>query len=171
MPKFWGLRTVVLPLIGAIALSLISSGNAQVAKQAPDALVMLGPTTDLRKQIDYLASTWPRQHAIVVVRAEARPKCRSQPSNGTVYCWLNVRPDALILVKWLAADPRALGDHFTIHYWYRRGQHYLEVQKGDRLLVFLAPTPSQGIYSSTVVMRAAPDKVSAVRRLLRRAGN
>lgn len=159
----------MLPLIGAIALSLIPSGNARGAQGTPGVLVMLGPTSDLGKQIEYLASTWPRQHAIAVVRAEARPKCRSQASNGSVYCWLKVRPDALILVKWLAADPRAPGDRFTMHYWYRRGQSGMDVRRGDRLLVFLAPTHGKGIYSCTIMMRAAPHKVSAVRRHLRRA--
>ena len=168
MPWSWSLRAATLPLIGAIALFLIWPGNARGAQGTPGVLVMLGPTSDLRKQIEYLASTWPRQHAIAVVRAGARPKCKSQPSNGTVYCWLTVRPDALILVKWLTADPRPPGDRFTIHYWYRRGQSRMEVKRGDRLLVFLAPTHGQGIYGCTVVMRAAPDKVRAVRRLLRR---
>jgi len=169
MLKFWDLGSLKLPMIGAIALSLISSGNAQGAHEAPGMLVMLGPRHDLQKQIDYLTSTWPRQHAIAVVRAVARPMCRSQPSNGKTYCQLNVRPNSLILVKWLAVDPRAPGDHFTIHYWYRRGQNRFQVTKGDRLLVFLAPTHGQGIYGGTVMMRAAADKVSAVRQLLRQA--
>ncbi len=127
---------------------------------------MLGPASGLEAQIRYLTTTWPNQHAIAVVTAEAPARCDTG-SAERVYCTQGVRLAEAILIRWLESDPPAPGGSFAIHYWYDSAAGAAEIAPGKDLLVFLAPTHAPGTYSCTVLMRATDAVVRDVREALR----
>ncbi len=146
--------------------ALLSPGTTQALDLAREALVMLGPAGGLEAQIRYLTTTWPDQHAIAVVTAEAPARCDTG-SAERVYCTQGVRLAEAILIRWLESDPRAPGGSFAIHYWYDPAAGAVEIGSGEDLLVFLAPTHAPGTYGCTVLMRATDAVVRDVREALR----
>jgi hypothetical protein len=137
-------------------------------------VLRLSPGNDLASHIAYLRSTWPNQFAIAVVEATESPICntpdpRPELSGKHTYCWLKVRSADPILVRWLYADPMAPGDEITIHYWYDKHRDDMEIKPGEPLLVLLAPTHFQGVYSCTLLLSASPERVKEVRRAVREA--
>ena len=149
----------------AVTAALFSPGTTQALDPTREALVMLGPAGGLEAQVRYLTTTWPNQHAIAVVTAEAPAGCHTR--SGTVYCTQEVRLAEAILIRWLESDPPAPGGSFAIHYWYDSAAGAVEIAPGEDLLVFLAPTHAPGTYSCTVLMRATDAVVHDVREALR----
>ncbi len=146
--------------------ALLSPRTTQALDLAREALVMLGPAGGLEAQIGYLTTTWPNQHAIAVVTAEAPARCHTS-SGVTVNCTQDVRLNESVLIRWLEASPQAPGARFAIHYWYGPAAGAVEIAPGEDLLVFLAPTHGPGIYGCTVLMRATDAVVRDVREALR----
>ncbi len=146
--------------------ALLSPGTTQALDLAREALVMLGPTGGLEAQIRYLMTTWPDQHAIAVVPAEAPARCDTG-SADKVYCTQRVHLNRSVLILWLEASPQAPGARFAVHYWYGPAQGAVAIGPGEDLLVFLAPTHAPGTYSCTVLMRATDAVVRDVREALR----
>ncbi len=146
--------------------ALLSPGTARVLDSERDVLVMLGPTGDLKAQLRYVTSTWPNQHAIAVVTAEAPARCHTG-SGITVYCTQEVRLNESVLIRWLDASPQAPGARFAIHYWYGPAAGAVAIGPGEDLLVFLGPTHGPGIYGCTVLMRATDAVVRDLREALR----
>ena len=141
-----------------------------------DHVLRLSPGNDLASHITYLRSTWPNQFAIAVVEAAEAAVCNTPDpkpelsrSNEHTYCWLKVRSADPILVRWLYADPMAPGDEMTIHYWYDKHREDMKIKPGERLLVLLAPTHFQSVYSCTLLMSANPERVKKVRCAIREA--
>ena len=134
---------------------------------AREALVMLGPVGGLEAQIRYLTTTWPDQHAIAVVTAEAPARCDTG-SAERVYCTQEVRLAEAILIRWLESDPRAPGGSFAIHYWYDPAAGAVEIGPGEDLLVFLAPTHAQGVYGCTVLRKPSEPALRDLREALRK---
>lgn len=144
------------------------------ARPQADHVLRLSPGDDLADHIAYLRSTWPTQFAIAVVEAADSPVCntpdpRPGVSGNVTYCWLRVRTAEPILVRWLHADPMAPGDEITIHYWYDKNRDDMGINAGERLLVLLAPTHFQGVFSCTLLMSANAERVNAVRRAIRKS--
>ena len=146
--------------------ALLLSGTTQALDLVREALVTLGPAGGLEAQIRYLTNTWPDQHAIAVVTAEAPARCGAG-SAERIYCTQEVRLGRSILARWLEADPQAPGARFAVHYWYGPAQGTVAIGPGEDLLVFLAPTHAQGAYACTVLMRATDAVVRDVREALR----
>ncbi len=146
--------------------ALLSPGTTQALDLAREALVMLGPAGGLEAQIRYLMTTWPDQHAIAVVTAEAPARCYTG-SADKVYCTQRVRLNESVLILWLEASPQAPGARFAVHYWYGPAQGAVAIVPGEELLVFLAPTHAQGTYACTVLTRATDAVVRDVRDALR----
>ena len=146
--------------------ALLSPGTTQALDLAREALVMLGPAGGLEAQVRYLTTTWPNQHAIAVVTAEAPARCDTG-SADKVYCAQIVRLNETVLIRWLEADPQAPGDGFAIHYWFDAGRSAIEIAPGEELLVFLAPTHAQGTFACTVLTRATDAVLRDVREALR----
>ena len=146
--------------------ALLWPGTTQALDPAREALVMLGPASGLEAQIRYLTTTWPNQHAIAVVTAEAPARCDTG-SAVTVYCTQDVRLSESVLIRWLEASPKAPGARFAIHYWYGPAAGTVQIAPGEDLLVFLAPTHGPGIFGCTALMRATEAVVGDVREVLR----
>lgn len=135
-------------------------------------LVTLGPKGPLDAQLRYLMSTWPDQFAVTVVATTKSPTCNTPEkgpavSGNTTYCWLEVRPVDLIMVKWLNNSPRAPGDAFTIHYWFPKDDKVIDIKEGKNLIVFLVPTHGQGIYGVTTIIPGTEEDRQSVRKTLR----
>ncbi len=146
--------------------ALLSPGTTQALDPTREALVMLGPAGGLEAQIRYLTTTWPNQHAIAVVTAEAPVRCHTG-SADKAYCTQEVRLAEAILIRWLDASPQAPGARFVVHYWYGPAQGAVAIGPGEDLLVFLVPTHAQGTYACTVLMRDTDAAVHDVREALR----
>ncbi len=142
------------------------------ARPQADHVLRLSPGNDLSDDIAYLRSTWPNQFAIAVVEAADSPVCntpdpRPGVSGNVTYCWLKARTADPIFVRWLQGDPMAPGDEITIHYWYDKDRDDMGINIHERLLVLLAPTRFQGVFSCTLLMSASPERVNDVRRAIR----
>lgn len=142
------------------------------ARPQADHVLRLSPGNDVADHIAYLRSTWPTQFAIAVVEASDSPVCntpdpRPGVSGNVTYCWLRVQTADPILVRWLHADPMPPGDEITIHYWYDKNREDMGIDAGERLLVLLAPTHFQGVFSCTLLMSANARRVNDVRRAIR----
>ncbi len=147
--------------------ALLSPGTTQALDPTREALVMLGPAGGLEAQIRYLTTTWPDQHAIAVVTAEAPARCDAGSAH-TVYCTQEIRLNESVLIRWLDASPKTPGARFMVHYWYGPARGAVAIGPGEDLLVFLAPTHGPGIYGCTVLTRATDAMLHEVREALRR---
>ncbi len=147
--------------------ALLSPGTTQALDLAREALVMLGPAGGLEAQIRYLMTTWPDQHAIAVVTAEAPARCDTG-SAERVYCTQEVRLAEAILIRWLESDPQAPGARFAVHYWYGPAQGAVAIGPGEDLLVFLSPTHAQGVYGCTVLRKRSEAVLRDLREALRK---
>ncbi len=147
--------------------ALLSPGTTQALDLAREALVMLEPAGGLEAQIRYLTTTWPDQHAIAVVTAEAPARCDTG-SAERVYCTQEFRLNESVLIRWLESDPRAPGGSFAIHYWYDPAAGAVEIGPGEDLLVFLAPTHAQGVYGCTVLRKPSEAALRDLREALRK---
>ena len=132
-----------------------------------EGLVTFGPADTIKSHIAKLQETWPQQHAVAIVESVEEPRCGDPAgdSGETTYCWVDVKLTGLLHARWLNDSPRAPGNEFTIHYWYPDEKPF-NVKQSSELLVFLAPTHGQGIYSSTALLFATPDAVAATRSAL-----
>jgi len=134
-------------------------------------LVIFGPSDTLKNHVEKIQSTWPYSFAIAVVVGLNDPVCNTPEkgvamSGNVTYCNLQVRVDDSIFVKWLVGDPTAPIDDYMIHYWYHKDKVF-NINKGERILVFLSPTHGQGVFSPTMILRATNENISEVREVLR----
>ena len=150
---------LVLTLLWSTAPAAAGAQAGPVPK-----VVSIGPTGSILEQLQYLAVHWPEQHAVGVVEAAEAPECSPRADDGPRYCWLEVRPVELILVRWLRRDPPGPGANFRLHYWYRPGAGEFEIDQGNRLMAFLIPARQRGVFVATVLMRGTEEIADFVRR-------
>lgn len=129
-----------------------------------DALVILGPNTNIEEQIIYLDQTWPYNLAVEIVEVLEEPKCNSK--NLRIYCDVAVKPKEILYLKWLSSNNASPTYDFKLHYWYKKGEPRFKVEKDSMLIVFLAPTHFNGVFSPTIIIKASDANTNILRKEL-----